>query len=646
MHGQHQTGNGITSFDASSDESPPRAFTTAAPHGRHESAVDRVARPSGYDFLLDSGLSTADLLSAVDLARRWAVPIPDALLAGGGVDDTAYAGFVATALGLPLEPQFEVTRDGPLVRLGPHQVRRLVDRAPEARPRYVVPATAGPLETLHETVRAIMAHGGDVSIAPPAAIAAAIERADRSRAQRHAIHALRRSDPTLSASRPLALWQFLALVSVVGVFVGGVLVMPGHAVAISLVLMLMPFLAVVGVRTVALAMLARRTAPTRTPSALADADLPVYSVFVPLFDESDVVPALVRALAALDYPTAKVDITLVLEEVDLKTKLALLGLPLPHNFRLIVVPDSQPRTKPKALNYAMQFARGDYVVVFDAEDRPEPNQLRKAVAAFRDGPTSLACVQARLNLYNPRDSWLSRQFTIEYSALFDAILPALAWLRLPVPLGGTSNHFPRALLDAIGGWDPFNVTEDADLGIRLARLGYTTEILDSTTWEEAPVTFAQWLPQRTRWLKGWYQTYLVHNRRPRRLLADLGVRQMLGFQVFLGGIILSTLVHPFVYVLLALTLFGHDGVVPPALIEGPALWIASMVTLGVGYGSAIAVGVIAGRRRGHGLAWSALFMPLYWLLVSLAAYRALWQLWRDPFLWEKTKHGKTRAVPS
>ena len=269
--------------------------------------------------------------------------------------------------------------------------------------------------------------------------------------------------------------------------------------------MTVPFAAVVLVRLVALVEVARPRSQANDPP-LADAALPRYSVLVPVFDEAEILPSLIDGLARLDYPPAKLDIVLVLEEADLATKAAMIALRLPANMRLVVVPDGMPRTKPKALNYAMQFTNGEYIVVFDAEDRPEPDQLRRAAAVFASSPAGLACLQARLNIYNVGDSWFTRQFTVEYSALFDAILPALDRLGLPVPLGGTSNHFPRAVLEEIGGWDPFNVTEDADLGIRLARLGWHTAILDSTTWEEAPQCAGQWLRQRTRWLKGWLQT--------------------------------------------------------------------------------------------------------------------------------------------
>jgi cellulose synthase/poly-beta-1,6-N-acetylglucosamine synthase-like glycosyltransferase len=263
---------------------------------------------------------------------------------------------------------------------------------------------------------------------------------------------------------------------------------------------------------------------------------------------------------------------------------------------------------------------------------------------FRHAPPKLGCVQAQLNIYNPWQSWLTRQFTIEYSALFDAILPALERLRLPVPLGGTSNHFRRETLLATGAWDPFNVTEDADLGIRLARKGYHTAILASTTWEEAPATLAVWFKQRTRWLKGWLQTYLVHTRNPARLNAELGLRGAIGFHTLMGGLILSALVHPLFYVLLAYYALSGDLFAAAATPTGYVLWWTACTNLALGYTASILVGLVSVWRRGRpGLSMAALVMPFYWLLISLAAMRAVYHLARIPHFWEKTDHGIGRG---
>jgi len=213
-------------------------------------------------------------------------------------------------------------------------------------------------------------------------------------------------------------------------------------------------------------------------------------------------------------------------------------------------------------------------------------------------------------------------------------------LGLPVPLGGTSNHFRTDLLRRIGAWDPYNVTEDADLGIRIARAGLTTATLDSTTWEEVPASLGNWMTQRTRWIKGWMQTYLVHTREPVRLLRDLGPRRWAGLHVLMGGILLSVLMHPLCYLLLAYDAAnGRLFEEPGGHVQYWFWWVAAF-NLGVGYASAMIVGALAVARRGRAdLAVHALFMPVYWLLISFAGYRALFQLVQKPYLWEKTEHG-------
>ena len=256
-------------------------------------------------------------------------------------------------------------------------------------------------------------------------------------------------------------------------------------------------------------------------------------------------------MANLDYPPAKLDIKIVLEEVDTSTIEAATKLAFPGNVDLIVVPDRQPRTKPKALNYALQFATGDLAVIYDAEDRPEPDQLRKAATRFQFASPDVACLQARLDYFNPHENWLSRQFTIEYATLFRGLLPLLSRFGLPLPLGGTSNHFRIGVLRDLGAWDPFNVTEDADLGMRLHRAGYLVETLDSTTYEEACCQSVPWIKQRTRWLKGWMQTFGVHMRAPVSTLRETGLTGFLAFHAYFAGIIVSSLAHPLCYFVLA-----------------------------------------------------------------------------------------------
>lgn len=398
------------------------------------------------------------------------------------------------------------------------------------------------------------------------------------------------------------------------------------------------FTAILALRAgLAIAAVAERQAQ---PSLLPDdTSLPVYTVLVPLYREAPVVPGLASALRALDYPAAKLDIKLIVEADDRETRTAIEREHLPPTFEILAVPPLGPRTKPKACNYALHYARGEFVVIYDAEDRPEPTQLRQAVAAFRSGPAELGCVQARLNYFNATENWLTRQFSIEYSFWFDLMLPGLQRLGLPIPLGGTSNHFPCALLRRLGAWDPYNVTEDADLGIRLAQEGYRCEILNSTTYEEATCRWGAWTRQRTRWIKGYIQTYLVHMRRPGELYASLGGRGFLGFQLVVGGTVAAALLHPLWIVGLATSLSvwlrpGHVAALPELLC---------LFLLVIGNICSIAASALALVRRGDwNLMGSILFIPAYWLLVSVAAYRAVWHWLRRPSHWEKTEHGVTR----
>jgi glycosyltransferase XagB len=331
----------------------------------------------------------------------------------------------------------------------------------------------------------------------------------------------------------------------------------------------------------------------------------------------------------------------LIEADDHETRAALAEHVTAPHFEIVTVPAGGPRTKPKALTYALSFVRADFVVVFDAEDRPEPGQLRQAAAAFRERP-ELGCVQARLTPDND-DSWLARMFAVEYAANFDVVLPALAEWKAPLPLGGTSNHFPRAVLDKVAAWDPYNVTEDADLGIRLARFGYRTATIRSRTYEEAPVTFRQWLPQRRRWIKGWMQTVALCLGKgvPGHLRLPLG--QRLAMHGVLTGGVLGLLFYPASFWIVTVTI--------EAALTGD--WPSSPLTrtlLAINLGNLFVVllAAIVSSLRGLAaarllrLAWHIPLLPIYWALMSFAAWQALFQFFRKPSAWEKTTHGVAR----
>jgi cellulose synthase/poly-beta-1,6-N-acetylglucosamine synthase-like glycosyltransferase len=377
--------------------------------------------------------------------------------------------------------------------------------------------------------------------------------------------------------------------------------------------------------------------PQAAAPRIPDSELPVYTIVAALYREAASVNGLLSAIERFDYPPEKLDVKLIVERNDEETREAILTRPSKVPIEVIVAPPAGPRTKPKALNVALPFAQGGFLVVYDAEDRPEATQLRTALNAFRAADNGLACVQACLSIDNTSDSWLARYYTAEYAGQFDVFLPGIAALGLPLPLGGSSNHFRAAALREAGGWDPYNVTEDADLGMRLARFGYRTGVIDSTTYEEAPSRIGAWLRQRSRWFKGWMQTWLVHMRNPRQLWRELGVAGFLAFQLMVGGNVLAALVHPLFMGALLISAITGD------LWDGNSALIA-FTTLTAGYFVSALLGGFGLMRRGllaH--AWVLLLTPLHWLLLSLAAWRALYQLIAEPYRWEKTEHGLAKS---
>jgi len=373
-------------------------------------------------------------------------------------------------------------------------------------------------------------------------------------------------------------------------------------------------------------------------AALDRANLPTYTVLVPAYREGNVLPILARALSALDYPHDRLDVKLLLEADDADTIATARALRLPSFIDIVIVPVSEPRTKPKACNYGLQLARGEYIVIFDAEDIPDPDQLLKAVAAFGAAAPDVACLQAKLAYFNRGQNLLTRWFTAEYMMWFDLLLPALYAFRLPIPLGGTSNHFRTAVLRAIGAWDPYNVTEDADLGIRLHKAGYKTAIVDATTYEEANSDVGNWVRQRSRWLKGYMQTWLVHMRHPVALARSMGPLSFLGFQIVVGGTPVTLLLNPVYAVLTTLWYMTHAGLLH-ALFPG---WVYALAAanLCIGNFAFMYANMIAVARRSVWdlVAWTVL-SPVYWTLMSLAAWKGLAQLITRPSYWEKTEHG-------
>ena len=458
-------------------------------------------------------------------------------------------------------------------------------------------ATAFDMARLNELAR--QQGAGRLYLTTPDTIRIAVLRQFSGAIVEEAAHGLARERPECSAKWGVKLWQLSALAIFSGLFVGGFAVASSAAVVAASLFLTLPFLAVVLLRTAALFLLPLH--PARVPKSvhLPDDALPTYTILCPLYREAEVVGQLLHALCRLDYPAAKLDIKLILEAGDDATLARINSFILPRMFDVLVVPSLAPKTKPKALNFALQFARGALVVIYDAEDIPAPDQLRRAAGVFARSDGRLGCLQCRLMVHNGARCWLTRMFSIEYMSLFDGLLPAFQRLGLPLPLGGTSNHFPRVVLEAVGGWDAHNVTEDADLGMRLTRDGYDVRVLGSDTLEEAPTGLGNWTGQRTRWIKGWLQTFIVHNRRPLHLLSDLGLWGFLGFQAIVGGVLLSALVHPMLYLLVGAAYMQGELFAVAATPVGQVLvWVAA-INIVAGYASAILLGVLVSLRRGQ-----------------------------------------------
>lgn len=373
-------------------------------------------------------------------------------------------------------------------------------------------------------------------------------------------------------------------------------------------------------------------------AALSDEELPMYTVLVPVFREARIVGRLVENLGRLDYPTEKLEVIILVEEEDSETRDAIAESDPPAHFLVVTVPKGSPQTKPRACNVGLDVARGEFLVIYDAEDAPEPDQLKKTVVAFSRADPSVVVMQAALNYFNARENVLTRMFALEYSYWFDYMLTGLDVRDLPIPLGGTSNHFRTAALRELGGWDPYNVTEDADLGIRASALGYRVGVVDSTTMEEATSRLGIFIGQRSRWIKGYMQTALVHARRPFALIRRIGLRRFASFSLLIAGTPLTFLgVIPFTALTVVSFLIPWANPAPefPPVI----LWIC-LLNFFIGNALMVYLNMMGPYKRGaFWLVGWAILNPVYWLLHSLASYKALWQLITKPHYWQKTEHG-------
>jgi len=431
-----------------------------------------------------------------------------------------------------------------------------------------------------------------------------------------------------------------ALFVILEVVVFGGLVAPAAILWVICGWMMLYLMAQIVLRVIALAVdfRERRRGPdSPTPPLPRSGKLPQVSILIPLYREAEILPFLIERLARTTYPKELLEFCLVLEEDDTVTKERLKHLDIPRWMRAITVPEASLKTKPRAMNYALAFCKGDIIGIYDAEDAPDTDQIHRIVAKFDQCGPEVACVQAYLDFYNTTQTWLARCFTIEYAIWFRLILQGMERLRLPVPLGGTSVYFRRNVLEEIGLWDAHNVTEDADLGFRLSRLGYRTAFEPSVTHEEANCYLAPWVKQRSRWLKGYAITWLTHMRAPLRLWRDLGTKGFVVFHVLLLGTISSFALAPMLWAFWLIAI----GFVPSiyALLP-PPVWIGIWTVFFTAEALQALIGIIALSKRGTGDMWPWVFtMPFYLPLGTVAAIKAGHELVRDPYFWDKTTHG-------
>ncbi|WP_245515411.1 glycosyltransferase family 2 protein [Rhizobium deserti] len=587
------------------------------------------------------GFSKPLLARMVTQARRHGTSVENELLRSGEVEEEAYYGAIARLLRLPFILSIDPGSVADSLALDSQLQRPTMLRIAHRHraPQTAIVPEAGRLADIAAALATMPLLGRDLAITTPSAIRNAVWQTGAARRGRQATYELFERRPQLSARIVLAGRQGFYAGLIMAFLVCAFLLRPMETLSFLHVTLSFTYLASLVLRLIAL-MRKIHEPPKRTVPLPPPGPLPRYTVMVALYREAGMAQQLISTLRRIDWPPSLLDIKIVCEADDQETIAALKAQKPGPQFEIIEVPDFGPRTKPKALTYALAAAQGEFLAIYDAEDRPHPQQLREAYARFRASPLELACLQAPLIITNARESWLCALFSLEYSALFRGLLPMLGKSRMPLPLGGTSNHFRTEALKAAGGWDPFNVTEDADLGLRLYRLGYRADVIQRQTLEDAPTRIPVWMAQRSRWFKGWLQTWLVLMRSPRRLIGEMGLAPFVIFQLMVGGMLVSSLLHPLIVVFLGI---GISSMLAAPVTDIPAevlsLFVIDFVNilgsylifLGLGKGS-----MIDHEKRLVGWRWAT--VPVYWMMTSFAAWRAVVELKSKPFVWNKTPH--------
>lgn len=631
---------------SSSSDSDNRSFDNSTENslvsGNQDlkNTVTRNDEKSELAYFKSTGMNSDALEEAKFAARRYSTTIQEEFLASGTLKEQEHFRQLAKELELQFLDQIDpnlvvrseyidilLRRRGPLritnqetiktviapsipeaMRLKEHLARR-----PELRGKFMIAST-------HTIRRTVWCLGKNERV-------------------KNTVRNLPENMPEMSAQRLLTSWQSFALGFALSCIIFFASTSTGIAMTAFHAFLSLLYLSSNLLKLSAALFTTHKTSPL---NIAADENLlPVYTVLVALYDEAPIAQQLILALDRLNWPKSKLDIKLVCEEKDIETIQALKAAKPGPQFEIIEVPDLKPRTKPKALQYALHGVRGDFIVIYDAEDVPNPDQLREAFSTFSKSDHTLACLQAPLVISNAPKNWLTALFGIEYSGLFRRLIPLLSYFGLPIPLGGTSNHFRRSALEAVGGWDPCNVTEDADLGIRLYRRGYHTGALRRPTLEHAPEGVDIWVKQRTRWLKGWMQTWFVFMRQPFGMTAQNKLVGFLSLQIIIAGMLIAALAHPFAYLFVAHTIFtGVQYGVGAITNFDKVLFSIDIFNLLGSYVIFFLAGwhaFIPLERRDIKRRW-LLMIPFYWLLMSWAAWRAVTQLPTQAHKWEKTPH--------
>lgn len=611
--------------------------------GHDRRSDDRTEAVTGFPaeiaFLSRHGVAPSDLaLAARQAGRRGTEPARE-VLALGLIDEDGFYRAVAAELGLPFHAgEFALMPGGEHDAILRSGVAPVTGEASQ-RFRFVV-APEGP--ALRRMLEAGPRRRNDIAVVAPRRFSEALRRANGATLARRAANldeaGLARDSARTGSSRGQ---RIAAAIGAASAAIGGILAPLETFFAVALLLGPV-FLGLILLR---LAAAIEQPAPDlwqRHRWRIDDGRLPVYTVAVPLYREEAVLHQMLAALTALDYPVAKLDIRLLIEADDTGMHTALAQIALPPHVSVTVVPPGPPRTKPRALNLALLEARGALFTIFDAEDIPDPQQLRRAAARFLRAPEDLACLQARLVIDHAHEGLLPALFALEYAGLFEVLNPGLLRSGLPIMLGGTSNHFRTQALRAVGGWDAWNVTEDADLGVRLVRAGYRMCDLPSDTREEAPLTLPAWLKQRSRWIKGYMQTLVTHSRAPIRLLREAGLPATLAFLSLGLGTVVTALAYP-AFAIAAFLAYREGSLLSPT---GAFSSLTSTLALTVSIFGAIALflppAIGALRRGAPRLLFLLPLLPFYYGLVCIAAWMALYEYRARRFAWNKTTHGVAR----